>query len=288
MKLALGTVQFGIDYGIANKNGQVKTAEVISILEYANSRAIDTLDTAIAYGESEQLLGKIGINKWKVITKLPDIPKDCSDITGWVKQNVENSLSRLNVPNLHGLLLHNPAQLMEARGEELYKALNALKCSNVVNNIGISIYSPNELDDIIKAYEFDLVQGPFNVFDRRMHSSGWLIKLKKCNIKFHARSVFLQGLLLMSREDRPEKFHYWDKLLSKWDDWLLTNQITAAQACLNFVMSYLEVDKVIVGVDSLSQLKNLVNVLSEPVVDIPQIFQCDDVNLINPGYWSKL
>ena len=100
MRLALGTAQFGIPYGIANTSGQVDQAEVQAILNYANLMGIDTLDTAIAYGESEKRLGNVGVSNWKVISKLPEIPSDCKNLTKWVRSHVDKSLSRLGIKSL--------------------------------------------------------------------------------------------------------------------------------------------------------------------------------------------
>ena len=122
-RLALGTVQFGLRYGVANTSGQVSLDEVTAILQQAWAAGVDTLDTAIAYGESEQRLGEIGVEGWRVVSKLPAMPSDPSDIGGWVEDAVECSLRRLNIDCLYGLLLHRSQQLLEPRGEDLYASL---------------------------------------------------------------------------------------------------------------------------------------------------------------------
>src|SRR3990172_7099104 len=111
MKLALGTVQFGLPYGVANLHGQVSFDEARAILNYAETAGLDMLDTAVAYGNSEQHLGEIGVTQWQVVSKLPAIPEACADVAAWVGASVEASLQRLQIRQLHGLLLHSPAQL---------------------------------------------------------------------------------------------------------------------------------------------------------------------------------
>ena len=111
-RLALGTVQFGLNYGIANQQGQVSHDEAKAILDHASAHGIDTLDAAIAYGNSEQRLGEIGVQHWQVVSKLPAIPEGCSDISQWVADSVKESLQRLKIKRLYGLLLHRPQQLL--------------------------------------------------------------------------------------------------------------------------------------------------------------------------------
>lgn len=142
--LALGTAQFGMAYGIANQQGEVSLEEVGEILTIAKDAGIDTLDTAMSYGESEGKLGQIGVHNWKVITKLPAVPQRCFGISNWVKASVADSLKRLKIEKLYGLLLHHPQDLLQDYGEELYNALQSLRSCGIVKKIGISIAILNE------------------------------------------------------------------------------------------------------------------------------------------------
>ena len=136
MGIALGTVQFGLNYGIANKSGQVKIGEVKKIIDIATKNNIDTIDTAISYGESEKLLGNAGINDWKIITKLPIIPNGSVNTKKWVKKQISSSLSRLNITHLEGVLLHQTKQLLESEGSQVWSALQELKQDGVINKVG--------------------------------------------------------------------------------------------------------------------------------------------------------
>jgi aryl-alcohol dehydrogenase-like predicted oxidoreductase len=287
-KLALGTVQFGQAYGIANKLGQVTRADAKAMLNLAFANSIDTLDTAIAYGESEACLGEIGTQGFNLVTKLPRLPKDCTDITTWVKHEVGASLDRLGVADVYGLLLHHPEQLLGPSGLDLYKELQELKGSGRVKKIGISIYSPSELTLLYPRYSFDLVQAPFNLVDQRFYHSGWLQRLKDDDVEVHTRSAFLQGLLLMAQEDIPGKFSHWDKLWRTWHRWLADHDISAVQACLAFPLSFSEIDRVIVGANNLCQLSEIVNAANDQrEFNFPDL-QCEDENIINPANWNKL
>ena len=287
-KLALGTVQLGQAYGIANKLGQVTRADAKAMLKLALANSINTLDTAIAYGESEACLGEIGTQDFNLVTKLPELPNNCRDVSAWVRQEVIASLNRLGVAEIYGLLLHRPEQLLGPSGADLYKTLQKLKDGGRVKKIGISIYSPSELTLIYPRYSFDLVQAPFNLVDQRFYNSGWLQRLKDDDVEVHTRSVFLQGLLLMAQEDIPGKFSHWDKLWRTWYRWLADHDISAVQACLAFPLSFSEIDRVIVGANSLSQLSEIVSAANDQrEFNFPDL-QCEDENIINPANWNQL
>jgi aryl-alcohol dehydrogenase-like predicted oxidoreductase len=287
-RLSLGTAQFGSCYGIANSLGQVSAAEAKALLQVAAADDVNTLDTAIGYGEAEELLGKLGVQGFNVVTKLPALPDDCADVSGWVQEQVNASLSRLDITQIYGLLLHRPEQLLGANGSALYHALLALKDNRQVQKVGISIYSPTELDVLMPRYRFDLVQAPFNVIDQKLHRSGWMRRLKDDDIEIHTRSTFLQGLLLMPQADIPEKFSPWSDLWRVWHQWLLKNQVSAVQACLAFPLAYPEIDRIVLGVNSTSQLSEIMSAAKKPLpADLPDIY-CDDENIIYPTNWNRL
>jgi aryl-alcohol dehydrogenase-like predicted oxidoreductase len=286
MKIALGTVQFGMPYGVANSQGKVDLFEAKEILEFAKNVAIDTIDTAIAYGSSEKCLGDIGVNHFNVITKLPEVPSDYGSLEKWIHNNVENSISKLGVRSLSGLLLHRPEQLLESDKKDYWLILNDLKDSGIVEKIGFSIYSPDELDKLWDLYKPDIVQSPFNVIDQRLKNSGWLEKMYKENVEVHARSIFLQGLLLM--KNRPEKFNEWNTVWNQWDDWLKDNNISPVEASLSFVLSEKRISKIVVGVDNLGQLSEIINVLKNNTRKYPNELSIDDIKLLNPSKWSAL
>jgi len=287
-RLALGTVQFGLRYGVANQSGQVGRDEVASILDHAWMAGVDSVDTAIAYGESEQRLGEIGVGQWQVISKLPPMPENLADVTAWIQETTQGSLDRLMVSRLRGLLLHRSQQLLGPKGDALYRALIALKDQDKVEKIGISIYGPDELDALCPHFQFDLVQAPFNIFDRRLATSGWLKRLHDAGTEVHVRSVFLQGLLLMGPTNRPGTFNRWQPLWDQWHRWLDDQSITPLQACLGFAISQPEISRVVVGVDSLKQLQEILASVEEtPNVMPPPTLVSGDLDLINPSRWNR-
>lgn len=288
-RLALGTVQFGLPYGIANRGGQVEPQAAAAILKLAWDAGVDTLDTAIAYGTSEERLGEIGVGQWRVISKLPPIPPSCPDVHGWAQDTVRASLQRLGISKLAGLLLHRPMQLLEADGAALYRSLLLQREQGVCDMIGVSIYGPEELDQLCPRFRFDLVQAPFSVIDRRLTESGWLQRLRAAGTEVHVRSVFLQGLLLMERGRRPAYFDAWAPLWRRWEEWLRAEQLSALHGALRYVLSIPEIDRIVIGVDSPRHLQEILAVGAAPEPLPPRAapdVRCADAGLINPSAWK--
>jgi aryl-alcohol dehydrogenase-like predicted oxidoreductase len=288
MKLALGTVQFGMDYGVANTSGCVSYGEVKNILKRAQSLGIDTLDTAVAYGNSEEILGQSGIRNWKLVTKLPKVPHDCFSVREWVDKQVRQSMIRLGTSQLYGVLLHSPAQLFEPIGPDLYDALRTINVYGLTQKIGISVYTTSELSSLLDAYTFDLVQLPLNILDRRFEEAGLINRLHDKHIEVHVRSVFLQGLLLMPSEQRPEKFRRWSDIWETWDDWLVDESLTPLEACMRYINNLPQIDKVVVGVCNVHQLEQLIEASKGKLNSLPEFKSLKDAQLINPTYWSQL
>ena len=165
--------------------------------------------------------------------------------------------------------------------------LLTLKEKGTVNKIGISIYSPEILEELSKKIKLDIVQAPFNIFDRQLLLSGWSDKLKESGVEIHTRSVFLQGLLLMKRSILPKYFtKNWPDLFRSWYDFLSKNSANAQVVALKFALTQSWIDKIVVGVDSGSQLKALVEIEKSSLsLDFPRL-GCDDANLINPSKWD--
>jgi aryl-alcohol dehydrogenase-like predicted oxidoreductase len=285
-RLALGTAQFGLDYGIANQVGQISPTAAKTILEFASLHKIDTLDTAIAYGKSEAVLGEIGVMGWRVITKLPPLPETIEDCESWVQDQVSGSLNRLRVSKLDSVLLHRPQDLFGSKGPSYLQALNQLKETGMAEDVGVSVYRPEELDAIWQVFRPDLVQAPFNVFDRRFQTSGWLSRLADEGVRIHTRSAFLQGLLLMPAKQRPEYFRPWDELLNEWQSWSGRMGMSALAAALSFCLNCSHIERVIVGVDSLQQLEEILNAANAPAVSLPDALCSQDRTLIEPSQWK--
>lgn len=284
-RLALGTAQFGLRYGVANAFGQVRHMEAAAILAGARASGADMLDTAIAYGESEATLGAVGVAGWKIVTKLPALPSGCLDPVNWVRDEVRGSLDRLGVGSVQAVLLHRPFQLLDEQGAALHEGLDALKREGLAKQTGISIYAPTELD-ALAGFPVDVVQLPFNILDARWRRSGWLERLHAQGVEVHARSVFLQGLLLMPPDRRPAWFSRWKPLWAVWDDWLAGEGLSPLQACLRYAMAEPGIARIVVGVDCLAHWREIAAAAAGPAPVAPAAIATEDPDLLNPASWK--
>ena len=291
MKLALGTAQFGMQYGITNRTGQLTQAQTADVLSLAYAEGISVLDTAMAYGDAEARLGSTGVQHFQVVTKLSQIPlalpAEMADAGAWAKEQFAASLQRLGLSCVYGLLLHRPSDLLGQHGKVLLRAMQELKDQGLVKKLGVSVYSPNELAPLLKLAQWDLVQAPLNLIDRRLQTSGWLQRLKDSGVEVHTRSAFLQGLLLTHASALPSQFSEWLDLWRAWDQWQLATGCSALAASLAYPMSLPEVDRVVVGVEGSGQLLGILAALRAPVPRGWPRIDSDDGNLINPSTWGS-
>jgi len=286
-KLALGSANFGLDYGLANNSGKISESELSDILFFAQEACIGVLDTAQAYGDSESRIGSICDDaQFKFVTKIgAEVANGSFDQN--VTSSVKQSCRRLNQSRLYAVMLHRPEVLLGNQGREVARELQMLKEQGIVSKVGVSIYSPEILTALSRVCELDIVQVPFNLFDQQILSSGWSDRLKSNGVEIHTRSVFLQGLLLMQRSSLPEYFiKYWLAHFDAWYKFLSHNRADALEVALKFALQQEWIDKIVVGVDGVSQLKALVEIeKSSEQTDFPTL-SSNDPNLINPSKWD--
>ena len=278
-KLALGTAQFGLDYGVTNSKGKVQVEEVELILGCAKENSINTLDTAASYGNSEEVLGSIGISDFQIITKTIPLKNGVDEVIKHFKQ----SLTFLNKSSVNGLLIHNINEIEHKNFNTLFKELTELKRQGLVNKIGFSIYTPEQVDFLLKNFDFDLIQVPFNIFDNRLIQGGQLQALNNKGMEVHARSVFLQGLLL-DFNNLSNYFSPWKKEFSIYQETVKDNGLSLLECALNFVLNIREIDKVLVGVNSERQLKEIVQAVKRR--SNLSAYPINDINLLNPSLWK--
>jgi len=278
-KLALGTVQFGLDYGISNVRGQISFQEATKILNLLKVNNIDTLDTASGYGTSEKVLGKIGINDFRIVTKTSSLKLGVDNVI----KSFYKSLKNLNKPFVDGLLIHDINEIKDKKFDALYQELLNLKQDKLINKIGFSVYMPEQVDFLLNNFDFDLIQVPVNVFDTRLIDGGQLIALKNKKIEVHARSVFLKGLLL-NFEILDDYFSKWKVEFNKYKKVVSVSNLSLLEYALKFVINIHEIDKVLVGVNSERELIEITNVLEED--NNVQPYPLNDIELLNPSLWK--
>jgi aryl-alcohol dehydrogenase-like predicted oxidoreductase len=283
-RIVLGGAQLGLPYGILNGGETLSREEVARILDTAVDHGIDSIDTAIAYGHSESIIGEISQNRFKIISKLPPLPVDISNVSEWVHSQVQGSLSRLKYTSLDALLLHRPQDLTGAQGAELYAAIGSLMAEKMIHRFGVSIYSPDDLEGIIDTFEIHVVQAPLNVFDRRI--LGVTDQLSALNIEVHVRSVFLQGVLIASPQDRPHRFEPWSEHFALFDEWVRSSGVSAMACCMGFALQQPGIAKLVIGTTSAESLDEIMNSTPNSVLKVPTHLQSSVEQLIDPRFWN--
>jgi aryl-alcohol dehydrogenase-like predicted oxidoreductase len=280
----LGGAQLGLPYGILNGGETLSREEVARILDTAVDHGIDSIDTAIAYGQSESIIGETSQNRFNIISKLPPLPVDISNVSEWVHSQVQGSLSRLKCTSLDALLLHRPQDLTGAQGVELYAAIKSLMAEKMIDRFGVSIYSPDDLEGIIGTFDIHVVQAPLNVFDRRI--LGVTDQLSALNIEVHVRSVFLQGVLIASPQDRPQRFEPWSEHFALFDEWVRSSGVSAMACCMGFALQQSGIAKLVIGTTSAESLDEIMNSIPNSVLEVPTHLQSSVEQLIDPRIWN--
>jgi len=287
VKLALGTAQFGLKYGISNQKGQITLSDAKDILDTARELGINMLDTASAYGKSESFLGELNSSDFQIVTKAPPHIKQGVSMEKWLKSQLNISLKNLRSTSLYGFLLHRANMIHSGTVKEINKMVNEARDSGLIKKFGVSVYNPEELDAIIHIKEIQLVQAPFNLLDRRLEKSGWLQRLYDNGIEVHLRSVFLQGLLLLKNSLLPPQFMQWRGIFRSWEDWLEKSESDAIQTCLAGVNDR-RVSRVVIGVESARQLRQVADAALFASQSAFPDLTCNDLNLINPVNWRSI
>ena len=283
-RIVLGGAQLGLPYGILNGGETLSREEVARILDTAVDHGIDSIDTAIAYGQSESIIGETSQNRFNIISKLPPLPVDISNVSEWVHSQVQGSLSRLKCTSLDALLLHRPQDLTGAQGAELYAAIGSLIAEKMIHRFGVSIYSPEDLEGIIGTFDIHVVQAPLNVFDRRI--LGVTDQLSALNIEVHVRSVFLQGVLIASPKDRPQRFEPWSEHFALFDEWVRSSGVSAMACCMGFALQQPGIAKLVIGTTSAESLDEIMNSIPNSVLEAPTHLQSSVEQLIDPRFWN--
>lgn len=286
-QLCLGTVQFGLPYGVTNQIGQVPEFETCQILNLAAASSIQLLDTAQSYGTSERILGRC----WpkdaprRLISKLPA----GADQHSW-ETNLLKSMEYLKTEKLDGFLLHSSSDLTSENGKELLKWLESLRERGLAERIGVSIYEANELNNLPLSC-LQLVQLPLSIYDQRMINNGTIDKLLELGISIHARSTFLQGLLLQASEYWPihitasfKKHH------TKWQAYLRQKGWSPLEYALSFVRSIEGLEACLVGVLSQKELEQIIHAWNQQRLPLDQetrAWAWDNVSDLDPRIWPK-
>jgi aryl-alcohol dehydrogenase-like predicted oxidoreductase len=293
MKIGLGTVQFGQNYGVSNKQGITSEDEVRDILAFAWGNGITLLDTATLYDTSEEVLGRNMPlhSSFRIVTKTPIFQETELKKAGAarLKDTFHRSLDKLRQPNLYGLLIHHAVDILKDGGQYLWEAMQELKGMGLVQKIGVSLYSPRELNQFLEKHTPDIVQAPLNILDQSMIQEGCLRRVKDLGIEIHSRSAFLQGLLLMTPEELPVHFNSIRNMMLQYREALQKEDINPLEAALTFVYQQPEIDYVILGINNQAHLEEILNVVQDMkilrCIDF-SMYAVNEESIINPSLWS--
>jgi len=286
-KIIIGTAQLTNNYGIYKH--LISDQNIKEILTFAQRENITYLDTAVDYNKVHYRLGEFDLSKFNIISKIPKLDNNTQKIRKEIRNLIENSLKELNVSKLDGLLMHDLEDMSNIEKRSfIIKELLDLKKENLIENIGLSIYSPYVLDSMRNLEDIDIIQTPLNLIDQRIVRSSWMEKLNNMGIKIHVRSIFLQGLLLADQNFLDKNFKPWNLLWSKWFTYLQkNNNVNPIKVCIDFIRSHQNIDKIIVGVNSIDQLKEISSYFkNRSTISFPEILSNDE-KLIDPFNWNK-
>lgn len=285
MNISIGTAQFMSNYGVNRVLKKFNFNEKTKLIKSAQNNNILHIDTAFSYGNAHKELGKIGIKKFKVTTKLPILSIKTKNLETKITNLIFQATKDLNIKKIDTLLIHSYKNLVELNKRKYIDSLKKVKSKGLVNNIGISLYKSNEVNKILKFWKPDVVQLPYNVFNRDIEKKILPLLIRK-RIKVQIRSVFLQGLL--TRIKRPKKFLKWKKYFDEWFKWCQKNNLESKTAALLFVKGNKTIDKIIIGFESSNQLKDILKIRKiKKQYSFPKI-KCKDRKLLDPSHWKKL
>ena len=287
-RIGLGTAQFGSAYGIANQRGKIPESETHEILQWAQSQQISVLDTAAAYGHTEEILGRLRDKSplnFKIVSKAADLESEKNSLRG----NLEKTLSRLRQKSIYGYLIHHFNNFLKQEG--LSHDLKKLKQEGLVEKIGFSLYHPQELEYLLDhQIDFDMIQVPYNIFDQRFEP--YFPLLVERNIEIHTRSVFLQGLFFLNNQQIKASLSAAWPQLKKLQDISAQAGIPLSYVCLCFVLLNPFIDYIIIGVDSIDQLKQNLR-FAEYMAPVKSIYRelcslsIDNEDILLPFRWHS-
>ena len=280
-KITIGTANFVNNYNLIKPSCGIKLKNTRSIIKYSSLIGINSYDTA-PYYNSENILGRLTKFETTTYTKI-SFDKNLN-FKKKIINSINNSLRLLKKKKLDGVLFHNEKDLLMKNRKEIWNLILSLKKKGLIKKIGVSFYNPKYLIKIVKNFDLDFVQVPVNLFDKRFLDNRIISLLNKKNIEIHARSVFLQGLLLNTKLI-SKKFLKWRSNFDKLNNFLKQKKISNLEACTNFVLQNKNLDKVIFGVNSVDHLMQIIKSINLKNINFNKLKSPKDLKLINPSLW---
>jgi aryl-alcohol dehydrogenase-like predicted oxidoreductase len=283
-ELVLGTAQFGLDYGIVNSSGKVSAAEIRTMLDLARASGVVGIDTAAAYGDAEQVLGRCGVAGFRVVTKVPHLDR-AENAGGAILSCARRSLEALGCSRLDGLLLHAASDLAGRHGAAIYAGLCAARDAGLTERVGVSVYDAEEIELLLDRYPVDLVQMPLSIVDQQL--LGMLPRLVDAGIAVHARSVFLQGVMLRAPDELPVALSRLSASIAAIRRRASTFGVSVIEAALAFVRDLPGVEGVVVGATSSEEFRSILRAFATRASFDAGGLAVAEAELIDPRRWSK-
>lgn len=284
-KLILGTVQFGLQYGINNFLGKPEKESVFEILSYAYDNGIKYIDTAELYGNAHELIGEFHksnpTKKFNIITKFPHNIEDSLD------DKINVYLNQFGIDYLEAILFHSYDSYINHKSQ--LTDLVKLK-SNRVKYIGVSVYTNEQMNEVIDDINIDIIQMPFNLFDNLNLRGELLKKAKSKNKIVHTRSAFLQGLFFMKKENSNNTRLKLVKEIDLLQNISFKTGYSIGEIALKYCIQQQSIDGVLIGVDSIEQLKENIlfskSQINEKIIDQINKIKIKNIELLNPTMWK--
>lgn len=274
-KITLGTVQLGMNYGIANNDGQPSSEKSFSMLKCALENGITSLDTARAYGNSEDVIGDfLKSNEIKntpfITSKLKiGLPHGASEkeVEATMYNSVETSLSKLGTKKLDCLMLHSATD-MTTYGEIVSKTLEDMIKKGYTSMVGASVYQPEELDIMLQNDIYEATQVPMSVFDQKLIHKGYIKRLKEKNVAVFVRSVFLQGVFFLDPEKitDPILAEYAKPYIEMLRNYCKAENMSIAEFAISYIRDVEGVTSLVLGADTKEQVMENIGYINAPVI----------------------
>lgn len=283
--LALGTAQFGLDYGITNSRGRIPLNEVLDILSEARTSSVGYVDTAAAYGDAEQVLGQCGVDGFRIITKVPPLDSlQAASVRKAVTDSCRLSRDRIGCAQLDGLLLHSAADLLGPMGEEIWSGLLDAKDAGLTRRVGVSVYDADQVEAILARQPIDMIQLPLSVLNQNLASS--IGRLSDCGVAVFVRSIFLQGVLLSAVNRLPKHLAGLAQAVERFQMRARDGGLTALEAAIAFVRDMPGVEGVVVGTASLDEFRAIIAAFQRQSTFDASDLDAHTLKLIDPRSWT--
>ncbi|GAB4058722.1 aldo/keto reductase [Uliginosibacterium sediminicola] len=287
--IALGTVQFGLDYGLTNQAGCISDREAERILRCAHDQGVQWLDTAAAYGNAETRLGELlaGDPYFSICSKLLPTLAEQSALA-LAPRSLDNSLTRLRRERLDALLLHSVGDLLGAEGDALWDWLLQQRAAGLVGSIGVSVYEQGEIEALLARYQPDWIQLPCSVFDQRLLASGTLEQLVARGVKVQARSLLLQGVVSLSPERLPPQLGALLQPLQRLQSAAQARGRDTLSLALAWAAAQTALELAVIGVTREQELQQCLEAFATPADCDWASFACSDSKALDPRQWRDV